>query len=88
MNGRDTASLDTCAVAKAANNNVDNLNEVIRSLDKKAQGEFSLRLRLAARSSEQLRDIVPAVHRVFVCFTFRWTDTQHWVEENFTIVIA
>jgi type IV secretion system protein VirB4 len=66
MSGRDTASLETGAGAKAANNNVDDLSEVIRSLDKKAQGEFSLRLLLAARSPEQLRNIVPAVHRIFV----------------------
>jgi hypothetical protein len=54
MSGRDTASLETGAGAKAANNNVDDLSEVIRSLDKKAQGEYSLRLLLAARSQEQL----------------------------------
>lgn len=39
MSGRDSA-LDTGAGAKAANNNVDDLSEVIRSLDKKAQGDF------------------------------------------------
>jgi len=66
MSGRDTASLETGAGAKAANINVDDLSEVIRALDKKAQGEFSLRLLLAARSQEQLRDTVPAVHRIFV----------------------
>ncbi len=66
MSGRDSASLDTGAGAKAANNNVDDLSEVIRSLDKKAQGEFSLRLLLAARCADQLRDVVPAVHRIFV----------------------
>jgi type IV secretion system protein VirB4 len=66
MSGRDTASLETGAGAKAANNNVDDLSEVIRSLDKKAQGEYSLRLLLAARSQEQLRNTVPAVHRIFV----------------------
>jgi type IV secretion system protein VirB4 len=66
MSGRDTASLETGAGAKAANNSVDDLCEVIRSLDKKAQGEYSLRLLLAARSREQLRATVPAVHRVFV----------------------
>ncbi len=65
MSGRDTSSLETGAGAKAANNN-DDLSEVIRSLDKKAQGEFSLRLLLAARSPEHLRDVVPAVHRIFV----------------------
>ena len=66
MSGRDTASLETGAGAKAANINVDDLSEVIRGLDKKAQGEFSLRLLLAARSQEQLRYVVPAVHRIFV----------------------
>ena len=66
MSGRDTASLETGAGAKAANINVDDLSEVIRALDKKAQGEFSLRLLLAARSAGQLRDTVPAVHRIFV----------------------
>jgi len=66
MSGRDTASLETGAGAKAANNNVDDLSEVIRSLDKKAQGEYSLRLLLAARTQEQLRNTVPAVHRIFV----------------------
>jgi type IV secretion system protein VirB4 len=63
---RVTASLETGAGAKAANNNVDDLSEVIRALDKKAQGEFSLRLLLAARSVEQLHNVVPAVHRIFV----------------------
>jgi type IV secretion system protein VirB4 len=66
MSGRDIASLETGAGAKAANNNVDDLSEVIRSLDKKAQGEYSLRLLLAARSQEQLRNTVPVVHRIFV----------------------
>ena len=66
MSGRDTASLETGAGAKAANNSVDDLSDVIRSLDKKAQGEFSLRLLLAARGPEQLRDVVPSVHRIFV----------------------
>jgi type IV secretion system protein VirB4 len=66
MSGRDTASLETGAGAKAANNSVDDLSEVIRSLDKKAQGEYSLRLLLAASTPEQLRDTVPAVHRIFV----------------------
>jgi type IV secretion system protein VirB4 len=66
MSGRDTASLETGAGAKAANSNVDDLSQVIRELDKKAQGEYSLRLLLAARSADQLRDTVPAVHRIFV----------------------
>jgi type IV secretion system protein VirB4 len=66
MSGRDAASLEAGAGARAANNNVDDLSDVIRSLDKKSQGEFSLRLLLAARTPEQLRGISPAVHRVFV----------------------
>src|SRR5260370_33032959 len=66
MSGRDTASLETGAGAKAANNSVDDLSDVIRSLDKKAQGEYSLRLLLAGRNQQQLRDVVPAVHRIFV----------------------
>jgi type IV secretion system protein VirB4 len=66
MSGRDTASLETGAGAKAANSNVDDLSEVIRSLDKKAQGEYSLRLLLAANSPDHLRDTIPAVHRAFV----------------------
>jgi type IV secretion system protein VirB4 len=66
MSGRDTVSLETGAGAKAANSSVDDLSLVIRELDKKAQGEYSLRLLLAANSAEQLRDTAPAVHRIFV----------------------
>ena len=66
MSGRDTASLETGAGARAANANVDDLSEVVRALDKKIHGEFSMRLLLAAHSAEQLRDITPTVHRLFV----------------------
>jgi type IV secretion system protein VirB4 len=66
MSGRDGASLETGAGAKAANRNVDDLSEVIRDLDRKAQGEYSLRLLVAANSPEKLNEIAPAVHRVFV----------------------
>ncbi len=66
MSGHDFASLETGAGARAANTQVDDLGEVIRSLDKKAQGEFSLRLLVAARSAEELRGLAPTVHRVFV----------------------
>lgn len=66
MAGRDTASLDTGAGAKAANNAVDDLSDVIRALDKKTHGEFSLRLLVAARSVAELHSISPTVHRVFV----------------------
>ncbi len=66
MAGRDTASLDTGAGAKAANNAVDDLGDVVRALDKKAHGEFSLRLLVAARSVTELHSASSAVHRVFV----------------------
>ncbi len=66
MSGRDAASLETGAGAKAANNNIDDLSEVIRALDKKAQGEYSLRLLVAADTREGLRSVIPAVHRIFV----------------------
>jgi len=66
MSGRDFASLETGAGARAANTQVDDLSEVIRSLDKKAQGEFSLHFLVAARSADELCGLAPAVHRVFV----------------------
>ncbi|ADV83715.1 VirB4 family type IV secretion system protein [Terriglobus saanensis] len=66
MAGKDTASLDTGAGAKAANNAVDDLGDVIRELDKKSQGEYSLRLLVAARNVAELHSLSPAVHRVFV----------------------
>jgi len=66
MSGRDFASLETGAGARAANSSVEDLSDVIRSLDEKAQGEYSLRLLLAANSSEQLRNTIPSVHRIFV----------------------
>jgi type IV secretion system protein VirB4 len=66
MSGRDFASLETGAGARAANSSVDDLSDVIRTLDKKAQGEYSLRLLVAANTAEQLRDTIPAVHRIFV----------------------
>ena len=66
MAGKNTASLDGGAGAKAADMSVDDLSEVIRSLDQTAQGEFTMRLLVAARSMEQLHEVVPAVHRQFV----------------------
>jgi type IV secretion system protein VirB4 len=66
LSGHDTASLETGAGARAANTQVDDLSEVIRSLDKKAQGEFSLHFLVVARSVDELRGLAPAVHRVFV----------------------
>ena len=66
MAGRDTASLEEGAGAKAANANVDDLSDVIRDLDKVGQGEFTMRLLLAAKSKEQLHETIPTVHRLFV----------------------
>ena len=66
MAGRDTASLEEGAGARAADANVDDLSEIIRSLDKVGQGEFTMRLLLAAKSKEQLHETIPAVHRLFV----------------------
>lgn len=66
MAGRDTASLEDGAGARAADANVDDLSDVIRSLDKIGQGEFTMRLLLAAKSKEQLNETIPAVHRLFV----------------------
>ena len=63
---RDSASLESTAGARAANLVVDDLSDAIRSLDKKAQGLYSLTLLLAGKSAEQLRDVSPAVHRAFV----------------------
>lgn len=66
MAGRDTASLEDGAGARAADANVDDLSEVHRSLDKIGQGEFTMRLLLAAKSEEQLHETIPAVFRLFV----------------------
>jgi type IV secretion system protein VirB4 len=66
MSGRDSASLDTTAGAIAANLSVDDLSAVIRDLDKKAQGLYTLSLLCAADSAEQLHVVAPAVHRAFV----------------------
>ena len=51
MSGRDTASLEDGAGARAADGNVDDLSEVIRSLDNTGQGEFTMRL--LARGQDQ-----------------------------------
>jgi type IV secretion system protein VirB4 len=66
MSGRDFASLDKTAGGRAASSAVDDLSEVIRALDRKGHGEYSLRLLLAARDTDQLGQTVPAVHRAFV----------------------
>ncbi len=66
VSGRDVAPLEKTAGAKATQSKIDEISEAIKLLDKKAQGEYSLRLLLAARSRQQLRDAAPSVHRVFV----------------------
>jgi type IV secretion system protein VirB4 len=66
MAGKNFASLDTGAGAKAASGGVDDLGLVISELNKKAQGEYTVRLLLSARSAEELRDNSPSVHRIFV----------------------
>ncbi len=46
--------------------NVEDLSEVIRSLDKIGQGEFSMRSAAGSQEPEQLHETIPAVHRLFV----------------------
>ena len=66
MSGRNAAPLATTATAKAVSSNVDNLSEVVSSLDKLGQGDYALRLLLSAGSASELRAATPAVHRLFV----------------------
>ncbi|NYF54108.1 VirB4 family type IV secretion system protein [Tunturiibacter gelidoferens] len=66
MAGRNFASLNTGAGARAASEGVDDLGAVVTDLNKKAQGEYTARLLLSARSAEALRDSTPMVHRIFV----------------------
>jgi type IV secretion system protein VirB4 len=66
MSGRNTAPLENTATAKAVAGNVDNLSEVVSSLDKLGQGDYALRLLLAANTAAELRSATPAVHRLFV----------------------
>jgi type IV secretion system protein VirB4 len=62
----NSAELEKTASAKAATERVDDLSEVIKSLDQKTQGEFSLRLLIADHGPDRLRQHIPAVHRMFV----------------------
>jgi type IV secretion system protein VirB4 len=66
MSGRNTAPLEATATAKAVAGNVDNLSEIVSSLDKLSQGDYALRLLLAANTAGGLRAATPAVHRLFV----------------------
>ncbi len=60
MSGRNTAPLEATATAKAVAGNVDNLSEVVSSLDKLAQGDYALRLLLAANTAAELRAATPS----------------------------
>jgi type IV secretion system protein VirB4 len=66
MSGKNTAPLEATATAKAVAGNVDNLAEVVSSLDKLRQGDYALRLLLSASTASELRAATPAVHRLFV----------------------
>ena len=57
MSGRNTAPLENTATAKAVAGNVDNLSEVVSSLDKLSQGDYALRLLLAANTAAELRSL-------------------------------
>ena len=60
MSGRNTAPLENTATAKAVAGNVDNLSEVVSSLDKLSQGDYALRLLLAADTAAELRAATPS----------------------------
>lgn len=66
LSKNNPSELERTAGAKAATEKVDELSEVIKSLDQKAHGEFSLRLLLSAKSTAQLNENIPSVHRMFV----------------------
>ncbi len=66
MSGRDFTSMDKSAGGRAADKGLDELSDVIRALDKKAHGEYSLRVLLAAKNPDQLWQTIPAAHRAFV----------------------
>jgi type IV secretion system protein VirB4 len=66
MAGKNFAALDQGAGAKAASEGVDDLGLVVKELNKKAQGKYTVTLLLSARSAEELRENTPLVHRTFV----------------------
>ena len=66
LNKNNPAEMEKTAGAKAATEKVDELSEVVKSLDKKAQGEFTLKLLLAGKSLAELNENIPMVHRLFV----------------------
>ena len=66
LNKNNPAELERTAGAKAATEKVDELSEVVKSLDRKVQGKFTLKLLLAGKSQQQLNENVPMAHRLFV----------------------
>ncbi len=66
MAGKNFAALDQGAGAKAASEGVDDLGIVVRELNKKGQGKYTVTLLLSAKSAEELRENTPVVHRTFV----------------------
>ena len=66
MAGKNFAQLDQGAGAKAASEGVDDLGLVVKELNKKAQGKYTVTLLLSAKSAEELRENTPLVHRTFV----------------------
>jgi type IV secretion system protein VirB4 len=66
MSGGNTAPLETTATVKAVVSNVESLTEVVASLDKLSQGDYALRLLLAANTVSELRSATPTAHRLFV----------------------
>ena len=66
LNARNPGAIEDGAGSRAADAQVDDLSDLIRSLDTVGQGEYTMRLLLAAKSREQLHEAIPAVHRVFV----------------------
>jgi type IV secretion system protein VirB4 len=66
LNKNNPAELEKTAGAKAATGKVDELSEVVQSLDKKAQGEFTLKLLLAGKNQHELSENIPLAHRMFV----------------------
>lgn len=66
LHKNNPGEMEKTAGAKAATEKVDELSEVVKSLDKKAQGEFTLKVLLAGKSMAELNENVPMAHRLFV----------------------
>lgn len=66
VTGHKKEQLNETASARAASDKVTGLSEVLTSLNKKAQGHYSLCLLLNADNREELEEVTPEVHRIFV----------------------